>query len=199
MRGHSTSETLPDLDLENIYTTYTTQLQLQARSRPSKNLLLDINLLREELGIVLGNIEHQEGMLRYFCESIKDDDISGASSSGDAWVHDMLHERFDVFTELKDRVDELEMQLVQRVDIIQEDHGKAILIFTIVSTIFLPLSFVSSYLGMNTADIRDLELSQALFWQVAAPFTLFVVVVVLASAYNATRILAWLSRGRAGI
>jgi Mg2+ and Co2+ transporter CorA len=84
---------------------------------------------------------------------------------------------------------------VQRVDIIQEDHGKAILVFTIVSVIFLPLSFVSSYLGMNTADIRDMELNQALFWQVALPVTVVVVALVLVGAYNASKILRWVSRG----
>lgn len=89
------------------------------------------------------------------------------------------------------------LQIVQRVDIIQEDHGKAILVFTIVSTIFLPLSFVSSYMGMNTSDIRDMEPSQALFWQAATPFTVVVVATVLVVAYNIHRIQRWLPRGPA--
>jgi hypothetical protein len=76
----------------------------------------------------------------------------------------------------------------------QEDHGKAILVFTIASVIFLPLSFVSSYLGMNTVDIRDMELNQALFWQVALPATFALVALVLTGAYNASRILGWVSK-----
>jgi hypothetical protein len=48
---------------------------------------------------------------------------------------------------------------------------------------------------MNTADIRNMELSQALFWQVAAPFAVVVVSVVLTVAYNANGILARLPRG----
>jgi Mg2+ and Co2+ transporter CorA len=72
---------------------------------------------------------------------------------------------------------------------IQEDHGKAILIFTIVSITFLPLSFVTSYLGMNTADIRDMSLKQNIFWEIAIPFTAVVVTLVLMVSYNAGRIL----------
>jgi Mg2+ and Co2+ transporter CorA len=77
--------------------------------------------------------------------------------------HADLQEREEAFTELIKRANILECQIVQRVDVIQEDHGKAIRVFTIVSVIFLPLSFVSSYPGMNTADIRNMELNQALF------------------------------------
>lgn len=44
---------------------------------------------------------------------------------------------------------------------------------------------------MNTADIRDMELNQAIFWEVAAPFTAVVVAVVLLVAYNVNRILGW--------
>ncbi|KAJ5725046.1 uncharacterized protein N7483_006403 [Penicillium malachiteum] len=105
-----------------------------------------------------------------------------------------LQERTEVFYELIKQVERHETHIIQRVDIIQEDHGKATLIFTIVATIFLPLSFVSSYLGMNTADIRNMDAKQVLFWEVATPFTVVVVSVVLLVAYNARRILGWSSQ-----
>lgn len=47
---------------------------------------------------------------------------------------------------------------------------------------------------MNTADIRDMEPSQALFWEVAAPFTAVVVVAVLMIAYNVNHIMGWIPR-----
>jgi Mg2+ and Co2+ transporter CorA len=75
---------------------------------------------------------------------------------------------------------------------IQEDHGKAILVFTIVSTVFLPMSFVTSYLGMNTSDIRNMTLDQSLFWEVATPFTITVVSLVLVVAYNSNWIMGLL-------
>lgn len=41
----------------------------------------------------------------------------------------------------------------QSAEITEEDHGKAILVFTIVTVIFLPLSFVTSFLGMNVCRL----------------------------------------------
>ncbi|KAL4931750.1 uncharacterized protein BDV17DRAFT_226384 [Aspergillus undulatus] len=224
LRGHSTCKEMPDLDIGEVYATYTTALQLEARNRPSKTLLLDINLLREELETIICNISQQLKLITDFRT-----DNTGQSPESDLYLDEDdnlrfeilysstfdndtvlidnparavlqslqtdLQEKKDVFSELIKRADTLERQIVQRVDIIQEDHGKAILVFTIVSVIFLPLSFVSSYLGMNTADIRDMELNQALFWQVAVPVTVVVVALVLVGAYNAGRILGWVSRG----
>lgn len=37
-------------------------------------------------------------------------------------------------------------------------------LFIIVTIIFLPLSFVSSFFGMNTSDIRNINDSQKVFW-----------------------------------
>ena len=56
---------------------------------------------------------------------------------------------------------------IQLVNIRLEDHGKAILVFTVVTIIFLPLNFVTSFFGMNTVDIRDMTATQSLFWLVA--------------------------------
>ncbi|CBF69369.1 uncharacterized protein ANIA_06481 [Aspergillus nidulans FGSC A4] len=222
LKGHSTCKEMPDLNIGEVYATYTNALQLEARNHPSKNLLLDINLLREELETIIANIVEQlklitglrddssgqaadEGLLFIDTENINFEllftssspspspsTLNGTASNNEdiaqidlpsrailQAIHAELHEQEEVFTELIKRANILERQIVQRVDIIQEDHGKAILVFTIVSVIFLPLSFVSSYLGMNTADIRDMKLNQALFWQVALPVTVVVVALVL--------------------
>lgn len=67
---------------------------------------------------------------------------------------------------------------------ITEDHGKAIMVFTIVTVIFLPLSFVTSFLGMNTTDIRDMGSSSSLFWAIAVPLTAITMASVLYIGYN---------------
>ncbi|KAL4876890.1 hypothetical protein BJY04DRAFT_222566 [Aspergillus karnatakaensis] len=46
------------LDIAGVYATDTTALQLEAQNRPSKNLLLDINL-REELKTTVDHISQQ--------------------------------------------------------------------------------------------------------------------------------------------
>lgn len=80
------------------------------------------------------------------------------------------------------------------VEINDDDHGKAILVFTIVTLVFLPLSFVTSFLGMNTVDIRNQTSTQSLFWIVALPITAVVVVVALIIGYKYEVMREWAER-----
>ncbi|EKG14464.1 Mg2+ transporter protein CorA-like/Zinc transport protein ZntB [Macrophomina phaseolina MS6] len=77
--------------------------------------------------------------------------------------------------DLRDNSNNLLNRTIQLVNMRLEDHGKAILVFTIVTVIFLPLSFVTSFFGMNFSDIRDMDQTQRLFWIVAASVTVGVV------------------------
>ncbi|KAK8160731.1 hypothetical protein IWX90DRAFT_488186 [Phyllosticta citrichinensis] len=70
------------------------------------------------------------------------------------------------------------------IEIRDEDHGKAIFVFTVVTKIFLPLSFVTSYFGMNFVDLRETNWSQNMFWAVAGPTTFAIVTTVLIIAYK---------------
>lgn len=66
-----------------------------------------------------------------------------------------------------------------------EDNSKAIYVFTAVTIIFLPLTFIAGLLGMNTVDIRNEQDSQWLFWAIALPFTFTVLMICLCIAkYN---------------
>jgi len=60
--------------------------------------------------------------------------------------------------------------------------------------IFLPLSFVSSLLGMNTVDIRNQDTTQWLFWAIALPITAGVVVLALVVAYRYDEIREWIDK-----
>ena len=81
----------------------------------------------------------------------------------------------------------LYLQTIQLVDIKVEDQSKAIMVFTIVTVIFLPLSFVSSYFGMNTADIRSTQQGQWIFWAVGISVTFCVAVIALLAAFKGQR------------
>jgi hypothetical protein len=65
-------------------------------------------------------------------------------------------------------------------EIVEEDHGKAIRLFTVVTVIFLPLTFVATVLGMNTVDIRQMENSQVVYWEIALPLTTIIILVAWA-------------------
>lgn len=70
-------------------------------------------------------------------------------------------------------------QTQRGVEVRQEDHGKAILAFTIVTVVFLPMSFVTSFFGMNTIDIRETSSAQGLFWAIALPLTFVMITLTL--------------------
>lgn len=72
-------------------------------------------------------------------------------------------QRLAALEQLLRRVQRLTDDTKTRVEINDDDHGKAILMFTIVTLVFLPLSFVASFLGMNTADIRNQTANQMLY------------------------------------
>ena len=82
-------------------------------------------------------------------------------------VLDNLARELTDLRDLRDNTDRLVTRTIQLVNIRLEDHGKAILVFTVVTIIFLPLNFVSSFFGMNFSDIRDTAQTQWLFWVVA--------------------------------
>jgi Mg2+ and Co2+ transporter CorA len=82
-----------------------------------------------------------------------------------------LRERSSYCAELKERARELAVQNVQLVETLQDDSNKAILMFTIVAVIFLPLSFVSGYFGMNFPDLTGTKKHSSHFWTIAAPLT----------------------------
>ncbi|KAM7217999.1 hypothetical protein V8F06_006682 [Rhypophila decipiens] len=87
------------------------------------------------------------------------------------------HLKYDILMSEIERHEEaiarLKAQSALLISMKTERQGVAIFGFTLVTIIFLPLSFVTSYFGMNTSDIRDMEKGQSLFWTIAGPLTFF--------------------------
>ena len=94
-----------------------------------------------------------------------------------------LQREYADLVDLRENSNALINRTIQLVNIRLEDHGKAILVFTIVTIIFLPLSFISSFFGMNFSDIRDMERTQGLFWIVACSLTVATLVFSLFLAF----------------
>lgn len=70
----------------------------------------------------------------------------------------------------------------------------AIYAFTIVTVIFLPLSFVSSLLGMNTSDIRDMKQGQWLYWGAAIPLTGLIIILCLLFTGDIIDLAQWMRK-----
>ncbi|KAI9813629.1 MAG: hypothetical protein M1827_003700 [Pycnora praestabilis] len=85
--------------------------------------------------------------------------------------------------DLQSNASTLVHRTVQLVNLRVEDLGKAILVLTIVIIIFLPLSFATSYSGMNTSDMRNMSSGQGVYWAVAACLTVLVFGVAMFFAF----------------
>lgn len=78
--------------------------------------------------------------------------------------------------ELMERAKSLAIQNVQLVETFQDDNSKAIFVFTIVTILFLPMSFVASFFGMNVIGINATATTLKHFWVVSLPLTFGVVI-----------------------
>ena len=96
-----------------------------------------------------------------------------------------LKERSDELRKLVRELRELSNQAESLIDIKIEDHGKAILTFTIVTIVSLLLPFVCSYLGMNTADIRSTTSTQSPLWYTALPLASVLMLTAWTLAFQA--------------
>ena len=61
------------------------------------------------------------------------------------------------------------LENVQLVETWQDENSNSIFIFTTVTIIFLPLTFLSGYFGMNLSGIINTTSGVVHFWEVAAP------------------------------
>ena len=68
--------------------------------------------------------------------------------------------------------------------IVSDSQNKAILVFTGVTTVFLPLSFFTSYFGMNLNGIADSHESQGYFWKVCGTVAFVMVLIVTVAAFS---------------
>ncbi|KAL8732440.1 MAG: hypothetical protein Q9181_003960 [Wetmoreana brouardii] len=79
--------------------------------------------------------------------------------------------------------------------ILAESNNKAILAFTMVTIIFLPLSFFTSYFGMNLRGIAETDKTQRYFWAVCGTTTFFVVSATIVFGFK-ERLYRWLWTSR---
>ncbi|KAL5118911.1 hypothetical protein ACEQ8H_003234 [Pleosporales sp. CAS-2024a] len=94
-----------------------------------------------------------------------------------------LQREYADLVDLRENSNALINRTIQLVNIRLEDHGKAILVFTIITLVFLPLNFIAAFFGMNFADIRDMGSTSRLFWTIAASFTVAIMVFSLFLAF----------------
>lgn len=66
----------------------------------------------------------------------------------------------------------IEQDVLQR---LSERNNRTMLVFTATTIIFLPLSFFTSYFGMNLSDVTNTTHTQRYFWSVCGTIALVIV------------------------
>jgi Mg2+ and Co2+ transporter CorA len=61
---------------------------------------------------------------------------------------------------------------------VTDDQNRALYLFTGITIVFLPLSFFTSYFGMNIADIRETDMEQGGFWKFCGAITAALILLV---------------------
>ena len=87
-----------------------------------------------------------------------------------------IQEQMKNSDELMSRAKSLAIQNVQLVETFQDDNSKAIFVFTIVTVLFLPMSFVASFFGMNVVGLSATTTTLKHFWVIALPLTFGIVI-----------------------
>jgi Mg2+ and Co2+ transporter CorA len=223
-------QTDPMTDIVHVYRQYTGKLRFQANRRPKRRVFLDIHALEEELVAIRGVNTLQQNMLEDYLTilypgsfRITNTDRARLYQVENRYIQNRLSELQVIYDDLEmlhEKSGDLKEQVKQTIEVLEENHGKAIRVFTVVTLFFLPLSvlsnfcylpfytvpngitnvicaeyrsFISSFMGMNTIDIRNIEYDQTFFWIISIPVTLFVVVIAFAYGYKGDEISDWLT------
>ncbi|KAL5373726.1 hypothetical protein DPSP01_012471 [Paraphaeosphaeria sporulosa] len=139
------------------------------------------------------NLQNQETLHRD-SEDIKllAQDISGAAASYAVTADETLVSLLKDLDEIKEEADYTHRMLQDLLDLKSKaaslaearsttKQGQAVMLFTIVTIIFLPLSFFTSYFGQNVSEFTgdDKNPSSWDLWKVGTPITVIVIAVAL--------------------
>ena len=187
-----------DLDLTEVYSEYALDIQHIVRDRASVQVYDKIKLLQEEIDVIKAGLVQQNSVLRDFKSTIWESHHSASLTTNVVdRVLESVEQRIEDFEELQVQADNARFLAAQSISLKAENNSKAILVFTVTTIIFLPLSFVTSYLGMNTSDLRSTSSGQSIFWTVGVPLTLIVLGSALVAAFfgslqqRALRVMRW--------
>ena len=167
-----------------------------------------IRFFVQEIDAILAVLESQYTVFEDFCEAIRLPDMKGLPIElllprlGESRREQILTDcksrlatKIELFRALRPRTEELGDWHRSQIESNKDRQESAIITFTIVTIIFLPLSFVSGIFGMNTHDIRNLSLSQWIYWITAIPLTVMVVLGAIWSAGEWEALGLWFRKG----
>ncbi|KAJ4251070.1 hypothetical protein NW762_011721 [Fusarium torreyae] len=185
-------------ELLQVYRQYILKLRYQVSRRPQRRLFLEIDGLFEELEALFNLTNSQKKVLEDYRTLLAPaslrittqlrEKLFGIESQYIERQIKTLQDRINEIHQLRQQTASLRERVRQMIEILEEGHGRAIRVFTVVTLFFLPLSFTSSFFGMNTTDIRDIGYDQRVFWTVSIPVTAGILALAFIYAYKGDEI-----------
>ena len=140
-----------------------------------------INEFQEEIAIIYNVLKQQDTVLKKFRLSLDPKEFRTPSITRRLrfeyeckdidGILQSIRTQQQSCAELAERAKLLAIQNVELVETLQDDNSKAIFIFTMVTVLFLPLSFVAGFFGMNVVGISGTTSTVSHFWEIAIPLT----------------------------
>ena len=159
---------------------------MNVKYEASRRLLQKINEFKEEVAIIYNVLKQQDSVLNKLRLSLDPKEFRTPSITRRLRFEYECKDIDEILqsikaqqqscAELADRARLLAIQNVELVETLQDDNSKAIFIFTMVTVLFLPLSFVAGFFGMNVVGISATTSTVSHFWEIALPLTFGVVI-----------------------
>ncbi|KAK3648111.1 hypothetical protein LTR56_002589 [Elasticomyces elasticus] len=184
-------------DAQKLYMAYMTELEYKVSTgETSRESLERLRYLKHELN-AFSQLQTAQGkaLEEYYAqvqpEFLKSDDddvaleapVPDKSFARGAWqlysLIDELQKDNYVIQLLDSNIKPLQDECRAQLNSKEDWRNNAGVVFTVITILFLPPSFVASVLGMNTADIRDTAHGQWIYWATAIPLTVVVIAVTL--------------------
>ena len=167
-------------------------------NRPSRRLLKRINAFQEEVDIVKGVLLQQLKVIVEFQTCLDPKEFKRPTTARKmrfkfekVGIESMLTHIDDqrrYCKELCNRAKVLEDQNVRLVETLADDNSRAIFIFTFITILFLPLSFVATFFGMNVEGINPTTSNTQHFWAIGAPLTGGIFVICLIFVFGGEQV-----------
>ncbi|KAL8691007.1 MAG: hypothetical protein Q9218_003683 [Villophora microphyllina] len=157
------------------------KLALRVEKHSSRRLLQKLNAFIEEVEVINKVLSQQEHVLCAFRDCLDPKKFKRPTTvrkmrfeyenRGIERILRHIREQMGHCKELRERAKVLALQNVQLVETLADDNSRALFVFTFITVLFLPLSFVAGFFGMNLAGIADTKSRVEHFWYIALPLT----------------------------
>ena len=163
-----------------------TSQALKVKYEASRRLLQRLNGFQEEVTTVKEVLIQQVNVLSGLRTSLDPETFNTPSitrklrygfecNAIDA-ISTRIQEQVKSCDDLINRARSLAVQNVQLVETFQDDNSKAIFLFTMVTVLFLPMSFVAGFFGMNVIGLGAETTTLGHFWTISLSLTFGLVI-----------------------